>query len=160
MTFAERRTGAGAIARGRMLATVALLAAGLALVAALPQQARAANNAGQSTVNETGEPIFGLPPIVVQIPGRGRANARTIVFKAALIFDEVDADRINDSQRLAKTLLPKIMDSVITGVQNHHFVDLTNTEEVNKVVLDRSTVVLKPYGVLLKGLRMEHLGVH
>jgi hypothetical protein len=159
MILAERRTGAGAIARGRMLAAVALFAAGLALVAAWPQQARAANNAGQSTVNETGEPIFGLPPIVVQIPGRGRA-ARTIVFKAALIFDEVDADRINDSQRLAKTLLPKIMDSVITGVQNHQFVDLTNTEEVNKVVLDRSTVVLKPYGVLLKGLRMEHLGVH
>lgn len=159
MTFAERRTGAGAIARGRMLAAVALFAAGLALVAAWPQQARASNS-GQSTLNETGEPIFGLPPIVVQIPGRGRANARTIVFKAALIFDEVDADRINDSQRLAKTLLPKIMDSVITGVQNHHFVDLTNTEEVNKVVLDRSTVVLKPYGVLLKGLRMEHLGVH
>jgi hypothetical protein len=159
MTFAERRMGAGAIARGRMLAAVALFAAGLALVAAWPQQARASNS-GQSTLNETGEPIFGLPPIVVQIPGRGRANARTIVFKAALIFDEVDADRINDSQRLAKTLLPKIMDSVITGVQNHHFVDLTNTEEVNKVVLDRSTVVLKPYGVLLKGLRMEHLGVH
>lgn len=159
MTIAERRTGAGAIARGRMLAAVALVAAGVALVAAWPQEARASNS-GQSTVNETGEPIFGLPPIVVQIPGRGRTHARTIVFKAALIFDEVDADRINDSQRLAKTLLPKIMDSVITGVQNHHFVDLTNTEEVNKVVLDRSTVVLKPYGVLLKGLRMEHLGVH
>ena len=76
----------------------------------------------------------------------------------ALIFDETDEDRINDSLRIAKTLMPRIMDSVITGVQGHRFDSASKAEDVNRMILDRSVAVLQPYGVVVKTLRIERLG--
>jgi hypothetical protein len=165
MMFAERRTGNGMIGRGRARLVALSLAAGLAVAMASQQPAWASSAEHASTEAHSGteappEPIFGLPPILIQIPENGGPELKVIVFKASLIFDEVDPERINDSQRIAKSLLPKIMDSVITGMQRHHFADATATEDVTQVVLDSSNAVLKPYGVIIKHLKMEHLGIH
>ena len=159
MMLAERRTGNGAMCGGRALVAALLLATGLVIAMSCHQQAWASNSA-ESSVDASGEPVFGLPPIVVQVPDHGGSELKVIIFKAALVFDEVEPERISDSQRIAKSLLPKIMDSVISGVQNHRFTDWSKTEEVTQVVLDSSNAVLKPYGVVIKKLRMQDLGIH
>lgn len=159
MMFAELPTRAVVSRGGRALFPVLLVAA--SLVFAMPWHQRAlagelARAAGEADV----EPSFDLPPIIVQVSQNGRPHQKTLVFKAALVFDETDPERINDSMRMAKTLLPKIMDSVITGVQGHHFDAGSKPEEVNRLILDRSVAVLKPYGVVVKYLRMESLDRH
>ncbi len=117
MTPAERRKGDGAVYRGRGLLAALLLAAGLIAAMASPQPAWA-NSSHETKAEAPAEPIFGLPPVIIQVPDNGGSELKIVVFKATLIFDEVDPERINDSQRIAKSLLPKIMDSVITGMQS------------------------------------------
>jgi hypothetical protein len=151
--------GDGAVSGARALLAALLLAAGLTVAMASHQAAWASGSTGPS-VDKAGEPIFGLPPIMVQVPDNGGPELKIVLFKAALVFDEVDPERINDSQRIAKTVLPKIMDSVITGMQRHHFTDKTTAADVSRLVLDRSNAVLKPYGVIIKKLKMEHLAIH
>lgn len=156
MTFAQTRTGVRVTGRLATWLPVLLLAAVLAVAAGGDRPAWAGEAANG---HETGarEPLFDLPPIMVNVQGKGNVPAKTIVLKTALVFDEVDEDRINDSQRLAKALLPKIMDSVITGVQKYHAVDASDAAGVDKVILERAVAVLRPYGVLIKSLRVENL---
>jgi hypothetical protein len=141
---------------GRMLLPVLLLAVGLA--SAVWHHAAWAGETTEAKEKVAGEPSFGLPPIVVQIPEAGHHQPKMVVLKVALVFDETDEDRINDSLRIAKILMPRIMDSVIAGVQEHHFDSASKAEDVNELILDRSAAVLRPYGVLVKSLRIEQLG--
>jgi len=113
--------------------------------------------AGADSVPE-GPPIFGLPPIVVNVLQTGNPKAQTVVFKADLVFDEVDPTRIEDTMSVTKSLLPRIMDSVITGIQGKRFNDLKDIAFLNDVVLQRSNDVLKPYGVVVKSLHLMELG--
>ncbi|MPY74529.1 MAG: hypothetical protein GEU87_09715 [Alphaproteobacteria bacterium] len=158
MSF-ELPTGAAVSRGGRALLQILLIAAGIAFAMPCHHRASAGEPAKAASDAEV-EPSFDLPPIIVQVSQNGRAHQKTMVFKAALVFDETDRERINDSMRMAKTLLPKIMDSVITGVQGHHFDAESKPEDVNKLILDRSVAVLQPYGVVVKYLRMESLGRH
>jgi hypothetical protein len=103
-------------------------------------------------------PIFGLPPIVVQVRNRDDAEGRTIAFKADLIFDEDDPDRIEDSVSVTKHLLPRIMDSVITGLDGKRVDNMSNPESVTRTVVERANLVLKPYGVVVKALKIHFLG--
>lgn len=103
-------------------------------------------------------PIFGLPPIVVQVRNRDGAEGRTIAFKADLIFDEDDPDRIEDSVSVTKHLLPRIMDSVITGLDGKRVDNMSNPESVTRTVVERANLVLKPYGVVVKTLKIHFLG--
>jgi hypothetical protein len=153
------RSTTGAVAGGRRTAALAvlMLASGLLFATAWHRSASAGALAKEAE-KVAREPSFDLPPIVVQVSQSGRSHPRTMVFKAALIFDETDEERINDSQRIAKTLMPRIMDSVITGVRAHQFDDASQTEDVNQVIMDRSVAVLQPYGVVIKALRIEYLG--
>ncbi len=151
------RTDTAAADCRRALLSILLAVLGLA-VALGWHHAALAGERTEAAGKAVGEPSFDLPPIVVQVSEAGRAQRKTMVFKAALVFDETDEDRINDSQRIVKTLMPKIMDSVITGVQGHRFEADPNFAEVNQVILDRSAAVLQPYGVVIKFLRIEHLG--
>jgi hypothetical protein len=155
-------SSAGVLARrcGRSLFPALLLAGVLVQAPCWQESAWAGEAAGKATEEADLEPSFDLPPIVVQVPAHGTTTARTIVLRTALVFDETDRDRITDSQRLAKALLPKIMDSVITGVQGHRVKDWSNTSDVNQVILDRAAAVLGPYGVLIKTLRVELFGSH
>ena len=157
MMFSRSTTGAVAGGRCRALLPVLLVAIGLASAAAWHHAARAGGTT-EAKGKVAGEPSFDLPPIVVQIPEAGDHHPKTVVFKVALIFDETDEDRINDSLRIAKALMPRIMDSVIAGVQEHHFDTATKDDDVNQLILDRSVAVLQPYGVLVKSLRIEQLG--
>jgi len=152
-------SSAGVLARrcGRSLFPALLLAAALVQAPFWHRPAWAGEAAAKTTDADL-DPSFDLPPIVVQVPGHGERMAKTIVLRTALVFDETDRDRINDSQRLAKALLPKIMDSVITGVQGHRIKDWSNASDVNQVILDRAAAVLGPYGVLIKTLRVELFG--
>jgi hypothetical protein len=104
-----------------------------------------------------GPPIFGLPPIVVNVLQTGDPDAKTIIFKADLVFDEVDPMRIEETMSVTKSLLPRIMDSVITGIQGKRFSNLKDIAFLNDVVLQRSNDVLKPYGVVVKSLRLTDL---
>jgi hypothetical protein len=104
-----------------------------------------------------GPPIFGLPPIVVNVLQTGDRKAQTVVFKADLVFDEVDPTRIEDTLIITKSLLPRIMDSVITGIQGKRFGNLKDIAFLNDVVLQRSNDVLKPYGVVVKSLHLKDL---
>lgn len=159
MTRAQRMIGDGAVFNPRALLAALLLAAGLT-VAMAPHQPAWASNSGEPAADKAPQPIFNLPPIMVQVPDNGGRELKTVLFKAALVFDEVDPERINDSERIAKSVLPKIMDSVITGMQRHHFTDKTTAADVSRLVLDQSNAVLKPYGVIIKKLKMEHLAIH
>jgi hypothetical protein len=105
-----------------------------------------------------GPPIFGLPPIVVDVLQIGDPDAKTIIFKADLVFDEVDQTRIEDTLIITKSLLPRIMDSVITGIQGKSFKNLKDIAFLNDLVLQRSNDVLRPYGVVVKSLRLRDLG--
>ena len=157
MMTSRSTTGAVAGGRGRALLAALLVAIGLAAAGAWQSAAQAGEPAGAAK-KAAGEPSFDLPPIAVQVSQAGREHTTTMVFKAALIFDETDEDRINDSLRIAKTLMPRIMDSVITGVQGHRFDSASKAEDVNRMILDRSVAVLQPYGVVVKTLRIERLG--
>jgi hypothetical protein len=110
-----------------------------------------------ATVADEEAPSFGLPPIVVQLRTRDGQGNKTISFKAALIFDEVDWDRIEDSMRVTKTLMPRIVDSVISGIQNRRFETPPDGAAVDRLVIEYSNAVLKPYGVVIKELRMQYL---
>ncbi len=158
MTRVARMTGEGMVSSGRALLMALLVAAGLT-VAMAPHQAAWASSSGEPAGDKAPKPIFNLPPIMVQVPDNGGPALKIVVFKAALIFDEVDPERINDCERIAKSLLPKIMDSVITGIQRHHFTDKTTTADVTQVVLAQSKAVLNPYGVVIKKLKMENLAI-
>jgi len=103
-------------------------------------------------------PSFGLPPIVVKIRESGDAQGRTVAFKADLIFDEVDQGRIEDSISVTKHLLPRVMDSVITGLDGKLIENLSESATVSKMVIERANLVLKPYGVVVKALKMHYLG--
>jgi hypothetical protein len=157
MMFARMKRGAVARGIGRVLP--ALLVSIVLSLAVAWHHSALAGEPTEAKGKVAGEPSFDLPPIVVQISQTGRPYPRAMVFKAALIFDETDEQRINDSQRIAKTLMPKIMDSVITGVQAHQFSAASNVDDVNQVILDRSVAVLQPYGVVIKTLRIEQLGI-
>ena len=54
-------------------------------------------------------------------------------------------------------LLPRIMDSVITGIEGKQFEDLSNLVFLNDVIVRRSNSVLKPYGVVVKSLNLKDL---
>lgn len=150
-------TGTLARRRGSALLPALLIAFGLVLSPSWRHPAQAGEPTGAAH-EAAGEPSFDLPPIAVQLSREASAAPRTVVVKAALVFDETDEDRINDSLRLAKTLLPKIMDSVITGVQGQQFAGDSGREAVNRVILERSIAVLQPYGVVVKKLRMDGFG--
>jgi len=170
MTFADVRKIARPNGRDETLFRVLLVAGLLLLTASWTGTAAAASSPAKADSHAAGkkpdahsgsdaiDPIFGLPPIVVKVPERGKRIDRTIVFKADLVFDEVENDRINDSMRVAKALLPRIMDSVITGMQGKYFDDLSTPASLSDVVLQRSNIVLKPYGVVAKALRLQDLG--
>lgn len=148
-----------------------LVAVALAMSWTLPARS-AENNANakaaarhvadtETAVGETVDEMvssFGLPPIVVKVREPGDAQDRTIAFKADLVFDEVDMDRIEASMSVSKHLLPRIMDSVITGLDGKRIENLSDPESVTKVVIERANRVLRPYGVVVKALKMRYLG--
>jgi hypothetical protein len=101
---------------------------------------------------------FGLPPIVVKVREPGDTQDRTITFKADLVFDEVDQNRIDDSMSVSKRLLPRIMDSVITGLDGKRIENLSDPATVTAMVVERANLVLTPYGVVVKALKMQYLG--
>jgi len=151
MTFADSRSKArGKRRSGGLLPALAL--AGL-LTVTMPWSVAAYASGGGTSHGEAagangapaGAPIFGLPPIVVDVLQTGDPDAKTIIFKADLVFDEVDPARIEDAMSVTKSLLPRIMDSVITGIQGRRFKDLKDIVFLNDVVLQRSNDVLKPY---------------
>lgn len=117
----------------------------------------AVEDAAVKTTPEDDLPSFGLPPIAVRVLEDRTLMDRSVVFKADLVFDEVDEERIKDTMRVTKALLPRIMDSVITGIHGKRFSDLTTLAALNHVVLQRSNAVLRPYGVVVKSLRMMDL---
>lgn len=104
-------------------------------------------------------PSFGLPPIVLRVRDENAAN-RTVAFKAALLFDEDDSSRIEDSIRVSKRLLPRIMDSVITGIEGKRIANLSDPATMDRMVLRRTNLVLNPYGVVVHALRMDYLETH
>lgn len=101
---------------------------------------------------------FGLPPIVVRVRDPGDMQERTITFKADLVFDEVDQKRIDDSISVSKRLLPRIMDSVITGLDGKRIANPPDPATVAKMVVERANLVLEPYGVVVRTLKMQYLG--
>lgn len=101
---------------------------------------------------------FGLPPVVVRVRDPADMQERTITFKADLVFDEVDQDRIDDSISVSKHLLPRIMDSVLTGLDGKHIANPSDPETVKTLVVERANLVLKPYGVVVRTLKMQYLG--
>jgi len=57
---------------------------------------------------------------------------------------------------VTKRLVPRIMDSVIVGLQNRHFETLPERDVVDKLVVQYSNAVLKPYGVVIKSLQIQY----
>jgi hypothetical protein len=165
MTFADLRSTACGTGRGGLLLPVLLLTAMLLLT---PWQ-RAAWASGSSVaaaehvanteaaVGNAELPTFSLPPIVLQVREINNPKKRTIAFKAALVFDEVDEGRIEDSMSVTKSVLPRIMDSVIIGIQGERFNKLPDPEAVDRLVIQHANAVLKPYGVVIKALKMHYL---
>jgi hypothetical protein len=128
--------------------------------AARPDAKAAANHIAATEAAVADEtPTFGLPPIVLRVTDENAAN-RTVAFKAALVFDEEDDDRIEDSMRVSKRLLPRIMDSVITGIEGKRIANLSDPSTVDRMVLQRANLVLNPYGVVVRALRMDFLETH
>ena len=113
---------------------------------------------GEAAGANDGPPVFGLPPIVVTVHHAGDHDAKTIIFKADLVFDEVDKTRIDDTMSVTKALLPRLMDSLITGIEGKTFKDLKDIAFLHDIVLERSNEVLRPYGVVVKALRLKNLG--
>lgn len=102
-------------------------------------------------------PTFGLPPIVVRVREDGVAGDKTIAFKADFLFDEIDIGRIEDSINVSKKLLPKIMDSVIMGIEGRRIANLSDPATMDRMVIQRVNLVLNPYGVVVKELKMRYL---
>lgn len=168
MTLADLwRRALGTTARckacGVALLPALSLAGLLTLTLPLSEAAGAAPASATNAADEDGadadvvSPIFGLPPIVVTVLENSDPTAKTLIFMAVLVFDEVDAVRIEDSLSVTKSLLPRIMDSVITGIQGKRFDDLANLAALNDIILQRSNAVLTPYGVVVKSLRLRNL---
>lgn len=153
-TNGTRRAGA----LFRALAVAGLLAAAMPWAGAAQAAAGSTAHGGAGADGaEAAQPIFGLPPIVATVLQKGDPEPKTVVFKADLVFDEVEDDRIQQSIGVTKSLLPRIMDSVITGIEGKQFDDLKNLASINDVVVARSNEVLKPYGVVVKSLHLVDL---
>jgi hypothetical protein len=158
MTLTDKALKALELGSGSTLLRIVALAALLTAVLPLPEAVSAASASdGHAAETPRERPHFGLPPIVVQVMEKRDPTARVVIFKANLFFDEVDQDRINDTMRVTKSLLPRIMDSVITGIQGKRFDDLSDFAWLNEVVLRRSNAVLKPYGVEVSSLELKDL---
>jgi hypothetical protein len=105
-------------------------------------------------------PTFGLPPIVVRVKDGASITDKTVAFKADLLFDEIDIGRIEDSINVSRKLLPRIMDSVILGIEGKHIANLSDPTTMDQMVIQRANLVLKPYGVVVKALKMRYLEVN
>ena len=105
-------------------------------------------------------PTFGLPPIVVRVKDGTSVADKTVAFKADFLFDEIDIGRIEDSINVSKKLLPRIMDSVILGIEGKHIANLSDPATMDRMVIQRANLVLKPYGVVVKALKMRYLAVY
>lgn len=101
---------------------------------------------------------FPLPPIVVRIRQSGEPQMKVVAFKADLVFDEVDPGRIDASIDVADQLVPRIVDSVITGLEGRQIEAASMSETVNRLVIERVNLVLNPYGVTVKSLNVRYLG--
>lgn len=164
MKLADAGTKTRTRRRGGALLPALALAGLLAVTMAWPDAVYASGGetvhgeAAGANGEPEGPPVFALPPIVVNVLQTGAPAAQTVVFKADLVFDEVDKTRIDDTMSVTKSLLPRIMDSVITGIQGKSFADVTDIAFLNDVVLQRSNEVLKPFGVVVASLRLTELG--
>lgn len=170
MMFAAEAMTSGRMHRAGPLWPMLAVAAALLLASSWMRPAAAASDpAPAAAVDEkAGDDAalasFGLPPIVVMLKQRDESKGKeskgkTVILKVDLLFDERDEDRINIMLSTAKALLPRIMDSLLTGIQGRQFDDTDDTVAINAVLVERSNRVLRPYGVNVKASRLVQLGV-
>lgn len=116
---------------------------------------------GTDKLDESADPapVFGLPPIVAQVFENDTLTGSVRYLKVELVFDEVDPERIVASQRVAKSLQPRLMDRVIGSLQGYRFDRSAQPKAMENIVFRSSTEVLGPYGVVIKSVTIKDLGI-
>lgn len=144
-----------------IFSAVGVFAVGLALILVLADGSRSGDVARVETpANESERFTFDLPLIVVQLPSAVRSKEpRSLVVNGSLQFKGKSDKKLTHSIRMAKKLTPSIMDSILTGMQREDSNAINNPAVVNRVVLDQTNVVLRPYGVSAERLLMDDIEV-
>jgi len=140
-----------------IFSAIGAFAAGLALVLMLADGGLSNDVARVETpANESERFTYDLPLIVLQMPSAVKSSEpRSLVVNGSLQFKGKSDSKLTHSIRMAKLLTPSIMDSILTGMQQEEFDAISDPAVVNRVVLNRTNIVLQPYGVSAERLLMD-----
>ena len=99
---------------------------------------------------------YTLPPIVVQLPKSIRPSG-SLVISSSLEFSAGTLTEAANGARLAKLLSPRLVDSIVTGVREQRYLIAKDASAADRVILDRSNSILRPYGVVAARLSAQHM---
>lgn len=144
-----------------IFSALGVFAVGLALVLTLAGGSPSSDVARVKTpANETERFTYDLPLIVLQVPNPVHTEEpRSLVVNGSLQFKGKSDKQLTHSIRMAKKLTPSIMDSILTGMQRQDSDVISDPAVVNRVVLDQTNIVLRPYGVSAERMLMGDLEV-
>ena len=123
------------------------------LLVAGPDVGDIGNGSGESAAvekpaNQEDRFTYELPLIVVQMPNQANLlRPKSLVVNGSLQFKGKSSKQLTRSIRMAKLLTPSIMDAIMAGIRREGPDKASNPVVVNRIVLDRSNEVLRPYGV-------------
>ncbi len=99
---------------------------------------------------------YTLPPIVVQLPKSIRPSG-SLVISSSLESNAGTLTEAAKGARIAKLLSPRLVDSIVTGVREQRHIIAKDASAADRVILDRSNSVLRPYGVVASRLAAQHM---
>lgn len=140
-----------------IFSSLGVFAVGLALVLVLADGGLSRDVARVETpANESERFTYDLPLIVLQMPNAVRSQEpRSLVVNGSLQFQGKSDSQLTHSIRMAKKLTPSIMDSILTGMQREESDTISDPAVVNRVVLDQTNIVLRPYGVAAERMLVD-----
>jgi hypothetical protein len=142
-----------------IFSAIGAFAAGLALVLLLADSGRSGDVARvEAPANESDRFTYDLPLIVLQVPNAVESREpRSLVVNGSLQFRGKSDRQLTHSIRMAKLLTPSIMDAIMTGMYRQEFDAIKNPAVVNRVVLDQTNIILRPYGVSAERMVMGNM---
>lgn len=144
-----------------IFSAIGVFAAGLAAVIILSDTGLTGDVARiQVPANESERFTYDLPLIVLQMPNTAHSQEpRSLVVNGSLQFKGRTDKQLTRSIRMAKLLTPSIMDSILTGMHRAEIDAISNPDVMNRLVLDRTNIVLHPYGVSAERMLMEGMDI-
>ncbi len=159
MPYNSKKPVRGVFSRNEKLcigATLGFFVFGMILAAILHDQSNWRASIDTAFADANYSSTYTLPPIVVQLPKSIRPSG-SLVISSSLEFNAGTLTEAANGARLAKLLSPRLVDSIVTGVREQRYLIAKDASAADRVILDRSNTILRPYGVVASRLSAQHM---